>query len=171
MERLNEDFKDSNIDYTIEEEKKWWQFYNYFIEKHPRDFIPIFLYEKITKLVEEAFLNEMEEIIVNTDYNFDIKYPNYLDIINNINKNFNELPQNNFSLDKKIVIIAVFSIVVFAIVCLICYFVFCKKNNKDKNQNNPVELDEQLENDNEDNEEGNNQNKQNIPIKPWKQKD
>ena len=75
LDRLNEDFKDSNIDYTIEEEKKWYDIFNLFIEKHPRDFIPIFLYEKITKLVEEAFLNEMEEIIVNTDYNFDIKYP------------------------------------------------------------------------------------------------
>ena len=142
LERLNEDFKDSNIDYTIEEEKKWWQFYNYFIEKHPRDFIPIFLYEKITKLVEEVFLNKMEEIIVHTTYNFDIKYPNYFDIIKNINENFNELPPtpNKFSLCIIIVII-----VIVAVLCLICYFVFRKRNNKDKNQNNEEELQEQLD--------------------------
>ena len=155
LKKLKTDLKELNKDYTIVENKHFYS--NWFSDKHPNDMIPIFLYEKISKLIEKVFFKKIKEIIV--DHNFKINYPNYSNIINIINLNFkDELPpqmknneskyiskfpekSNNFLLDEKI-IIAFVIIIVFIIVGLIYC---CLKNDENKNNKNEEE-EEELQN-------------------------
>ena len=169
LRKLNEDIKNSNIDYTIDEKKNSWNILNWFIDKHPNDMIPIFLYEKISKLIEKLFFKKIKEIIIN--HNFNIKYPNYLNIINDINKNFNKTDNippeksNNFLWDNKILIALV--ILVIIIIIIVCLIKCCLKNKNEENQNkkNQIDLDEELQDINNENREENQYSKEGFKEK------
>ena len=170
LRKLNEDIKNSNIDYTIDEKKNSWNILNWFIDKHPNDMIPIFLYEKISKLIEKLFFKKIKEIIIN--HNFNIKYPNYLNIINDINKNFNKTDNippeksNNFLWDNKI-LIALVILVIIIIIIIVCLIKCCLKNKNEENQNkkNQIDLDEELQDINNENREENQYSKEGFKEK------
>ena len=164
LKKLKEDLKKLNKDYTIVENKPFYS--NWFSDKHPNDMIPIFLYEKISKLIEKVFFKKIKEIIV--AHNFKIKYPNYSNIINIINNNFkDELPpqkknneseyisklpekSNNSLFDNKIIIFVVPTIIIIIIVGLIYC---CFKTNENKNKDDQGEELENMNNENDENDE------------------
>ena len=176
--KLNEDFKNSKIDYTIDENKNSWNILNWLIDKHPNDMIPIFLYEKISKLVEKVFFKKIKEIIIN--HHFNIKYPNYLNIINDINNNFNIIDDVNknfnitddvtpeksniFLWDNEILIALVILVIIIIIVCPI-YCCLKNKNEENQNKKNQSDLDEELQDINNENRDENQNNKEGFKEK------
>ena len=164
LKKLKEDLKKLNKDYNIDENKYFYS--NWFSDKHPNDMIPIFLYEKISKLIEKVFFKKIKEIIV--AHNFKIKYPNYSNIINIINNNFkDELPpqkknneseyisklpekSNNSLFDNKLIIFVVPTIIIIIIVGLIYC---CFKTNENKNKDDQGEELENMNNENDENDE------------------
>jgi len=125
FEELNKDIKDKNIDYTLEENKSSFNIFNYFIENHPNDIIPIFLFEKIRILLEKIFKNKIKDMIISYSFNIE-KYPDYLNILENINKNF-----ITFYYWPRILIFALISI----IILLLVYYCFIRKKSNKKNKN------------------------------------
>ena len=125
FEELNKDIKDKNIDYTLEENKSSFNIFNYFIENHPNDIIPIFLFEKIRILLEKIFKNKIKDMIISYSFNIE-KYPDYLNILEDINKNF-----ITFYYWPRILIFALISI----IILLLVYYCFIRKKSNKKNKN------------------------------------
>ena len=176
--KLNEDFKNSKIDYTIDENKNSWNILNWLIDKHPNDMIPIFLYEKISKLIEKVFFKKIKEIIIN--HHFNIKYPNYLNIINDINNNFNIIDDVNknfnitddvtpeksniFLWDNEILIALVILVIIIIIVCPI-YCCLKNKNEEKQKKKNQSDLDEELQDINNENRDENQNNKEGFKEK------
>ena len=175
---LNEDLKNSKLDYTVDENKNIWNPKNWFIDKNPNDMIPIFLYEKISKLIEKVFFKKIKEIIIN--HHFNIKYPNYLNIINDINNNFNIIDDVNknfnitddvtpeksniFLWDNEILIALVILVIIIIIVCPI-YCCLKNKNEENQNKKNQSDLDEELQDINNENRDENQNNKEGFKEK------
>ena len=125
FEELNKDIKDKNIDYTLEENKSSFNIFNYFIENHPNDIIPILVFEKIRILLEKIFKNKIKEMIISYSFNIE-KYPDYFNILENINSNF--ITSYNWS---RILIFVLISI----IILLFIYYCFARKKSNKKNKN------------------------------------
>ena len=133
FKQINQDLKSKNIDYNLEETKSILDVFNYLEDYHPNDVIPIFFYEKIKKLFEKIFINKFKEMFVN--YPFDIeKYPDFLNIINNIEKNFSHSNKIKY----------LFIIILIVVAILICfgiyYFIGKRKNEKNIVQDKELEL-------------------------------
>ena len=127
FEELNQDIKNKNIDYTLEENKSSFNIFNYFVENHPNDIIPIFLFEKIRILLEKIFKNKIKDVIISYSFNIE-KYPDYLSIIKDINNNF--IASYDYS---KILIFLLISIIL-----LFIYYCFIRNKSNKKNKNNNV---------------------------------
>ena len=127
FEELNQDIKNKNIDYILEENKSSFNIFNYFVENHPNDIIPIFLFEKIRILLEKIFKNKIKDVIISYSFNIE-KYPDYLSIIKDINNNF--ITSYDYS---KILIFLLISIIL-----LFIYYCFIRNKSNKKNKNNNV---------------------------------
>ena len=128
MEELNKDIKNKNIDYTLEENQSSFNIFNYFVENHPNDIIPIFLFEKIRILLEKNFNNKIKDVFVS--YSFNIKkYPDYLSIIKDINNNFIISTSYDWS---RIFLFLFISI----IILLSIYYCFIRNKSNKKQKNN-----------------------------------
>lgn len=123
---LNEDFKKENISYTLEENQSSLNVLNYFIENHPNDIIPILFYEKIRTLLEEIFINEIKEIIINFSFYIE-KYPDYLNIIDIIYRNFIRSPYKTLIWLLIIILVILVLIIIFKYV-----YRYIKKNKKEE---------------------------------------
>ena len=126
FEELNEDIKSKNIDYILEENKSSFNIFNYFVENHPNDIIPIFLFEKIRICLEKNFRNKIKDEIISYSFNIE-KYPDYLSIIKDINNNF--ITSYDWS---RIIIFLFISI----IILLSIYYCFIRNKSNKKQKNN-----------------------------------
>ena len=137
FKELNKDFQNHNLDYTLNEDKSF-NLFDYFIENHPNDIMPIFFYEKIKILMEDIFINKIKELIIKYPFNIK-KYPDYLTIRNNIKNNFIQTSNSNnllLILIPSFILLIIIGIVIF---CVRKYYF--KKNKNNRNEDEGEELD------------------------------
>ena len=130
---LNQDIKKKNIDYTLEENKRSFNIFNYFVENHPNDIIPIFIFEKIRILLENIFRNKIKDLIISYPFNIE-KYPNYINIIKDINNNFIT------SYDYSRILVFLF----ISIILLFIYYCFIRNKSNKNHKNNINQEGEEL---------------------------
>ena len=130
---LNQDIKKKNIDYTLEENKRSFNIFNYFVENHPNDIIPIFIFEKIRILLKNIFKNKIKDLIISYPFNIE-KYPNYINIIKDINNNFIT------SYDYSRILVFLF----ISIILLFIYYCFIRNKSNKNHKNNINQEGEEL---------------------------